>query len=391
MRAFSVCALALLSACSSSTPHHGSGGSTNAGAGGGASGGTPNTTGGGGAGGSGGMISSCPAPPDLGVRYVGRVDGCKAEGARYAWSGSGFVARFKGTAISVRLKDAVNEHTVVLDGEVLPKLVTTSGEKLYPLASDLADEEHVLELYRRSEASSGETLLLGLEVKGANGNPGELLDPPPAPARRIEVIGDSISCGYGNEGKAPCTFSQDTENHYLAYGSVLARSVGAELSTVAWSGKGVIYNYNGDKLQPLPTVYDRTVPNDARNLWGFAWQPEAVIINLGTNDYSTAASPTDELFTSTYQRFLEHLRAKYPDAFILCTVGPMLTGSMLASARHNISAAVTARNDAGDSRVKAYEMTTQNTNPGCDSHPGLATHEAMAKELEAELKTELGW
>jgi lysophospholipase L1-like esterase len=116
-----------------------------------------------------------------------------------------------------------------------------------------------------------------------------------------------------------------------------------------------------------------------------------VIINLGTNDYSTAASPTDELFTSTYQRFLEHLRAKYPDAFILCTVGPMLTGSMLASARHNISAAVTARNDAGDSRVKAYEMTTQNTNPGCDSHPGLATHEAMAKELEAELKTELGW
>jgi lysophospholipase L1-like esterase len=337
------------------------------------------------------MISSCPAPPDLGVRYVGRVDGCKAEGARYAWSGSGFVARFKGTAISVRLKDAVNEHTVVLDGEVLPKLVTTSGEKLYPLASDLADEEHVLELYRRSEASSGETLLLGLEVKGANGNPGELLEPPPAPVRRIEVIGDSISCGYGNEGKAPCTFSQDTENHYLAYGSVLARSVGAELSTVAWSGKGVIYNYNGDKLQPLPTVYDRTVPNDARNLWGFAWQPEAVIINLGTNDYSTAASPTDELFTSTYQRFLEHLRAKYPDAFILCTVGPMLTGSMLASARHNISAAVTARNDAGDSRVKAYEMTTQNTNPGCDSHPGLATHEAMAKELEAELKTELGW
>jgi len=294
MRTLAAWSLLLLNACSSSTspgsgaPNAGAGGNAGGTAGGTASGGA---TGGGGVGGSAGAMSSCPAPPDLGVRFVGRVDGCKPEGARYAWSGSGFVAKFRGTGVSVRLNDKPNQHTVLLDGELLPKLVTVAGEQLYPLASELADEEHVLELYRRTEASSGETIVIGLELEGSTDNPGELLEPPPPAARRIELIGDSISCGYGNEGTAPCTFSVDTENHYLAYGSLLARSLGAELSTVAWSGKGVIYNYNGDKLLPLPTVYDRTVPNDTKNLWDFSWQPEAVVINLRTTTAPPPAPP----------------------------------------------------------------------------------------------------
>jgi len=69
----------------------------------------------------------------------------------------------------------------------------------------------------------------------------------------------------------------------------------------------------------------------------------------------------------------------------------MLSGGMQSNARRNITVAVTARSAAGDARVKAYEMTTQNPSPGCDAHPSLATHAAMAAELEIELKAELGW
>jgi hypothetical protein len=57
----------------------------------------------------------------------------------------------------------------------------------------------------------------------------------------------------------------------------------------------------------------------------------------------------------------------------------------------NITTAVNARIAVGDALVKAYEMTTPNPSPGRDAHPSLATHAAMAAELEVELKADLGW
>jgi hypothetical protein len=50
-------------------------------------------------------------------------------------------------------------------------------------------------LWRRTEANNyAPSQFFGLDFGG-----GTLL-PMPAPAHKIEVIGDSITCGYGNEG-----------------------------------------------------------------------------------------------------------------------------------------------------------------------------------------------
>ncbi len=341
------------------------------------------------AGGVGGTepVPTCPDPIDLGVRLVGRYDGCVEGAARMSWSGSGFVARFAGTGLSMTVDDSANYYTVVVDGVVGEPLVTSDGEATYELAADLDDGNHRVEVYRRTEASQGAALLRAVEVEG-----GELLPPPEGPDRRIEVIGDSITCGYGNEGAdTSCTFSPDTENHYLTYGAILARQFDAELSTVAWSGKGVVSNYGGDLFNPLPALYERAVPNDAASRWGFEWQPHAVIINLSTNDYSTNNDPEDADFVAGYVALLTTIRRHYPDATILCTVGPMLSGSDLATAEENIAAAVQRRQQAGDEKVLAYEMTTDNPEPACDWHPNLATHQAIADELAVPLADALGW
>jgi lysophospholipase L1-like esterase len=360
---------------------------------GGASGGTAGASGGSNAGASGSSGAAgtaampCPDPASVGARLVGRFDGCDPAGPRFAWSGAGLVARFEGTGIALRLRDRPNHYTVLVDGELGPRLETSAGEALYTLAEGLESGEHTVEVYRRTEASFGSTVVLGLEVED-----GELLDPPEPPARRIEVVGDSITCGYGNEGTSPsCPFSADTENHYLTYGALMARELEAELSTVAWSGKGVVSNYGGDKVAPMPLLYDRAVPNDAKSTWTFDWMPDAVVINLGTNDYSTDNDPSDAEFVSTYAALLERIRGYYPEAWILCTVGPLLSGADLAKARTNIAAAVAARMDAGDAKLRAYSLTTPNTSPGCDYHPSVATHEAMAAELAPELRALLGW
>jgi len=378
-------------ACASGNGHPASPSGRGAGAGaGGASAGSGNggTAGSSGSAGAVAALPVCPDPIDLGVHLVGRHDGCDETGVRMAWSGTGFVARFSGTGLSISQSGAAVQYTVVVDGAVGPNLLTTRGSGTYEVVTGLADGEHTVEVYRRGEASFGVTILQGVDVVD-----GELLSPPAAPARRIEVIGDSITCGYGNEGEdTSCSFSADTENHYLTYGAVLARALDAELSTIAWSGRGVVVNYDGDTASPtMPAYFERAIPQDSSTAWFFPWEPDAVIVNLGTNDYSTNNDPEDTVFVDGYETLLLNIRQRYPAAYVLCTVGPLLSGADLSTARTNIAAAVAGRNDAGDDRVAAYELAPNNPDPGCDWHPSVATHAAMADELAVPLAQALGW
>lgn len=324
------------------------------------------------------------------VRFVGRVDTSDPNAARFAWSGSGLVARFEGTSLAVRMGGG-QEYTVVIDGVVAPKFIPTGG--LDTIAQGLAPGVHEVQLYRRTEAHLGESIFLGLKV-GA----GELLEPPAAPARRLEIVGDSISAAYGNEGAdRTCGFTAQTQNHYLSYGALAARAVGAELVTVAWSGKGVVCNYGDEPdscTAPLPEYYDRVLPARPTSRWDSSrFQPHAVVVNLGTNDFSTDQDPTETEFEAAYGALLGRIRAANADAVILCTIGPMLFGDDLAKARSSIARAVQARVDAGDAKVKVFELAP--TDPangyGCDWHPSLQTHRVMADTLTAVLRAELGW
>ncbi len=327
-----------------------------------------------------GMVDP-PDPPA--VRYVGRYDDSDPAHVRLGWSGVGAVFRFNGTDAGVRLDDNGKYFTVVVDGQVQANLATSPGEQTYPLAVGLPAGDHTVEFYRRTEGSFGPTTILGVELNG-----GELLAPPPV-QRRIEIVGDSITCGYGNEGVSPCSFSAETENHYLTYGALAARTLGAELSTVAWSGKGLVNNYDMDVFEPLPQLYDRVVATDPAP-WSFAWQPDVVVINLGTNDFSTGGDPSEEVFVSAYVAFLGHLRDVYPDAFIL-PVAPTLFGDEAIMVAGYLQSAVDQRHAMGDLDVAFADVNVQWNGSGCDGHPNLEAHAGMAARLVQELQAHLGW
>jgi lysophospholipase L1-like esterase len=203
------------------------------------------------------------------------------------------------------------------------------------------------------------------------------------------VIGDSISCGYGNEGVSPCSFSAETENHYLTYGSIAARALGAELSAVAWSGKGVIYNYDDDKADPLPAIYDRLVATDPAP-WDFSWQPDVVVVNLGTNDFSTGDDPPADVFVPAYVAFLAHLRDVYPDAYVL-VLAPSLWSDEATMVAGYLQSVVAERHAAGDDAVDVADINVPWIGAGCDGHPSAATHEGMGARLVEELQARLGW
>lgn len=299
------------------------------------------------------------------------------------------VAAFEGSSVSVQLNDSGgNQFTVLVDSMEQPVLKAQAGSHTYTLAQGLGAGRHEVALYRRTEASLGVTTFEAFDF----GAEGVLLAPPPPKTRRLEIIGDSITCGYGNEGAdTSCGFSADTENHYLTYGAIAARTLEAELSTVAWSGKGVVNNYDTDTTNPMPSLYDRVLPDDANSRWDFSVKPHAVIINLGTNDFSTDGDPSTEQFRDGYIGLVNQVREGAPDAFILCTVGNMLTGTDLDAARAGIHAAVDALAMAGDERIAAWDMDVANNDPGCNWHPKVATHELMAAALVAELERHPIW
>lgn len=326
-----------------------------------------------------------PAPSP--IYWVGRTSPTGPKSGHFGWSGSGFIVHFRGTGVRIRAEDPSHYLTVVIDGALQPPLPTQSGVvKSYDLTGLLPDGEHFVEVYRRTEGSFGITTLHDVEVDGT------FLPVEPA-TRRIEILGDSITCGYGNLGRGPeCPFSPETENHYLTYGAIAARSLDAELSVVAWSGKGMVFNYGGDQDITLPELYNQTLPAQTEPIWDFSThQPNVVLINLGTNDFSTETLPDRAQFVEGYTLFLERVRTYYPNAVILSGVAPMLVNKKLEVAQEYIQQAVKARAAAGDAQVQFVNLMVSVDSWGCDWHPSVATHELIAKKLETAIRLALGW
>jgi hypothetical protein len=212
------------------------------------------------------------------VHFIGRWEFGGRDGPRANWSSSGLAADFVGTQTSITLgifETDVMYFMVVVDGGAPTRFAGTNGRASYTLATGLPYGKHSVQVTAETEGQFGTVQFFGFDF----GN-GWLL-PPPHPKLRMEVIGDSISCGYGNIGtstvedadndySAPvCSFSTATESAYMAYSSVLARMFGAEVSNVCWSGRGVYEDDNGDIDSPqfpqLPTVYRDALAADGTN------------------------------------------------------------------------------------------------------------------------------
>jgi lysophospholipase L1-like esterase len=324
--------------------------------------------------------------PALPVKLIGRFDTTDPAAIRFAWPGSTVAARFKGTAISVRLKDeGKNLFQVIVDGEPKAVIKTDHTKESYALAEGLTDGVHDVAIYKRTEAKVGEVAFLGFDVQGT------MLPPPPPGERRIELIGDSITAGYGNEGPgAVCTFNPAEENQYVTYGAIAARELKAEHVTIAWSGK---------TIGEMTDFYERTLPARPESVWAFtSAPPQLVVMNVGTNNFATY-DPGETRYVRIYSHLYERVRKAYPNAFILCLLGPMLTDvyppgkQNLTLARKYMKAAIEKIKASGETNFEYVELPEQNhaNGLGCGFHPSVKTHKLMADRVVAVAKERLGW
>ncbi len=315
------------------------------------------------------------------VHRLGRFDLRDPEAPRFAWPGSALRTRFRGTGIAIELEEEQSNHyQVEIDVREPSALVTHGGRAVYELASGLEAGEHDLTITRRTEGTFGVTRFHGLA--GA-----ELVATPP-PARWIEVIGDSITCGYGVLGEGPrCDFSAETEAEPFAWGALAARALGAVHTTIAYSGKGVSRNVSNDHGPLMPELFHRTLPDEPGSEWGFHSQPAAVVVNLGTNDF--VDGHPGPIFVDALGAFLAQIREHYPAAKIVVASSPMLRGTYRI---WEVDALLVAVAVAGPG-VSYLDLAppAPDEGYGCDYHPSAATQQRMADTVADELRALLGW
>jgi hypothetical protein len=325
-----------------------------------------------------------------GVRFLGRVDTSDPSAPRFAWSGSGFVATVNGTKISVKLTSENSDafYQPVVDSTPGTRFSIAAGTTATTVLGDaLPAGDHTVELYRESEGMYGDSVFLGFAD-------GTLKGAPAGSGRLIEVVGDSISAGYGNLGNEvhppwtnTCTFSLDTQSAYQAYDMKLGRALDAEVSIVARSGWGMVRDLSGSTSGNVPSVYGDTVGTNAAPAWSFARKADAVVVNLGTND-SIPGDP-GQPYEDAYVAFLKTVRGHYPDAWIFLTIGPMTSDPMLTTMRTHIANVVTT---FGDPKVVKIDIPTQDTSTtGCDYHPNVNEDQTMSDALAPVIKSSLGW
>lgn len=326
------------------------------------------------------------------LSWVGRVD-LKRGFADFTFPGVQMHTSFTGSSLQLLTKANSGYFVVEIDNRPAFKIQSTKTDSLLTLATNLGKGKHKAVVTLVSEGYEMQPRIYGVYVdKGAT------VSRPPLPERKIEFIGNSITCGYGNEAMSEkCGFDYATENQWNAYGALTARKLNAQCFVVARSGIG-IYRYFGAPREGtdynMPNTYKYTQFGQKGELWDFSrFTPSVVCVNLGTNDTSLDNYDTERL-TNGYVEFVKTLRSHYPKAKIVLLTGTMMSGKPLEDVKRALDTAQKAAADRGDSNVYRFDMTPIQNGEGvygADWHPSSASHQRMADELSAYLKRLMNW
>lgn len=256
------------------------------------------------------------------ILFTGRTKTIDGGAVTYDWVGVYFRTQFTGTSVAMRLGSTKTcYYNIFIDGKLTKKLQDTiSVAHNVTLAEGLKSGRHTLRVQKATEGGQGATTIYGLFT-----DRGATLESVQPKDRYIMVWGDSYTCGYGTEAAtAREPFSVHTENCDKAYGCIVARYFDADYCLTAHSGFGLVRNYGSKdpvtkesmtvrQWQTFDELGTETYTDTSRN-------PDIVMINLGTNDFSRNNNPKENQFVNAYIEFIESIRSRYADVPIICIV-----------------------------------------------------------------------
>ena len=336
------------------------------------------------------------------AKHLGRT---YTDGDGTVWlshSASALEFTFTGTKASVTVCEDITygagsepRFAIYVNDERVEDILLREKEKTIDFYSADSAKETKVRIIKLSEAANS---IFG--VKSVSANTTDLV-PTAKNDLKIEFIGDSITCGYGVDDEVKENhFSTATEDATRAYAYKTAMNLGADYSLVSFSGHGIISGYSGDgkkqDQQLVPTFYEKVARNYSgskivENDWDFSrFTPDVIVINLGTNDnsYVKKDKAKEEEYKLAYIDFIKQIRAKNPNAFILCALGTM-GNELFYPMKHAVDEYKT---ETGDANVDSLALPVQSAADGyaADWHPTEKSHIKAAERVTLKIKYVLG-
>lgn len=336
------------------------------------------------------------------------------------WTGSALELNVQATELWVEIEADYEMYepwiSIVINDAPVSRQMVTAGR-------------HWLPVFRGMNAKTVKNVRIVSEVQAMSGDPGRLLQiyavktdgkfkPVQDKPYKIEFIGDSITSGegvIGAKGEAdwiPMWFS--AVHNYTA---MTAKALNAEHRVLSQSGWGVLTSWDNNPQGNLPQYYEqvcgllsggRNEALGAKAPHDFAaWQPDAVVVNLGTNDDGAFHNPewrdpasgrvykqrlnedgsynADDLaaFEQAACQFLITLRKNNKHAHIVWAYG-MIGIPLMPAIYRAVDAYV---KQTGDRNVSVFQMPNMTEETvGARSHPGVLAHEQAAEALTGYLK-----
>ena len=327
------------------------------------------------------------------------------------WAGSGVELLFSGTELRLVLEADFEQMepwiTVEVNGAPLIRMPMVRGENeiciLRGMAPGAARRVRLLKDTQPMETDERHSLL----VRAVRWEGGDFL-PLPEPSCRLEFVGDSLTSGEGLAGTR-------TESDWVpaffrgsgTWANMTAEMLGAEFRAVSQSGWGVRSGWDNDLHCTLPSIYDAVcAPARGETSRAFAaqerhdfasWQPDAVVVNLGTNDAGAMENPPRDgfrqeataeglqAFEDAALDFLRQLRRRNPGAKLVWAYG--MVDSRL---RPQLERAVRRFRDEGGEAWYLPLPAVREETMGALRHPGPECHREAAEAAAALLGQILG-
>lgn len=356
---------------------------------------------------------------DIKCKIHGRTDTAQTAIPLF-WNGSAVEVNVTGSELWIDIEVDFDVHEpwagCSINGEMISRQMLTAGRYRLCLFRGMSpgsvkNVRFFRELQAMSEDDANHLLIHGFSSDGS-------FYPVADRKYKLEFIGDSITSGEGTYGAKQ---EEDWIPMFMSasrnYAVMVSECIDADYRLISQGGWGVLCGWDNNLHHNLPSCYEKIcgiVHGKANEALGAlrpyafsSWRPDAVIVNLGTNDASAFNQPawkdleTGESFKQhvnpdgTYEEaslkrfqkavtdFLALIRKNNPDSPIIWAYG-MLDYELTLPITDAINS---YRKQTGDSKVSFLQLpATTDETVGARNHPGLLSHERSARLLIEYLK-----
>lgn len=347
------------------------------------------------------------------------------------WTASGFSVESRCGELWAQIEADYSVYepwlSVWINGCQVSRFMLLPGKNNYCLFRGLSQEKinHFALLKETQAMSSDEKHMVLINSLGVPStfaekkSSDEIFLPQKEKKLKIEFVGDSITTGEGLTGGVN---EQDWISGWMAtrdsYALNTAKNLNADFRILSQSGWGICCGWDNDINCALPPKYEF----EAGLLWGerneklgagkkhdfSKWQPDFIVVNLGTNDWGAFNSPEKNGFKlyldqeklpekipaqkdSEYLRekiwdFLGTLRKNNPQASIVWAYG--MCGPELGDYLRQFVEEYARKNDDGKISFLMLPSMSEETEEekGSRSHPGPGTHKRACQLLTKKIQ-----